>query len=94
MRQRPKQASYVQKMDMGQMPNRDSRQVTVSAPSHQTQVNRKPVKRDKKTGAVSEGGGKMTKFISLDDIPDGIPNSPQRAPGRTIRFLSFITSAY
>lgn len=93
MRQRPKQASYVQRMDV-QLPSRDSRQVTVSALSINHAAGNRPSQRDRKSGANQEGGGKMTKFISLDDIPDGMPSSPQKAAGSTTCFIVFFNYVY
>ena len=67
MRQRPKQATYSQKMESKlKVPQRVSRDVTSHSPAVISK--RGHVASDNNTG-------KMTNFMSLDDIPDGIPSS-------------------
>lgn len=72
MRQRPKQASYVQKMD---------NQRQVSAAPRQTSAPSAPAKREGRNVAAADSGGKMTKFMNIDSIPDGIPTSPHGHDG-------------
>lgn len=74
MRQRPKQAGYVEKME-AQMPNRVPRQVT----SSNNVTSAAQAKRLNRPRGLPDVGGRMTKYISLDDIPDGIPTSPPEA---------------
>ncbi len=80
MRQRPKQASYVQKMEQQiPVPNRNVRQVTATAAPVKQQAGDGAGKGKKPSGAATEvEGGKMIRYMNLDDIPDGLAVSPPK----------------
>jgi hypothetical protein len=89
MRQRPKQASYVQKMDQRNpvvpaaqiSAPRDNKERESAAPLRQLQKQREGTKKNAENHGSGNGeGGKMTKYINFDEIPDGLPDSPGKFP--------------